>query len=435
MSLADSLQEQFQTQLALEFAKIANSDTLLKARTKSWDHFQELGLPSRNMEVYRYVKLRKLYSQSFAAVDKIDVDQRTIDAHVLCGCEKSVLVFVNGHFYSELSSIKSLPGQVVALPMQNALRTYASLLNNHLAKSLKVETDPFVTLNGALQSGGAFIYIPPNTVVDQPIQILNLVDIKNCSAILTPRVHVFAGTNSKIDMCVVNEYLSGEKFFCNQYIDFTLEDGAQVNLNQITLGSPESAWIFDSVRASLKRDSVFRSVALTDGAATVRNDYRVELAGENGEASLNGLWMLKDSRESHTNVLISHQAPHCRSMQLYKGVLNDTSSSSFEGKILVKQAAQKTDAFQLNNNLLLSDRANADSKPNLEIFADDVKASHGATVGQLNAEQLFYLRSRGYTEPVAKSLLVNGYCQEVLDLIKECPLKEKVTGKLKYCLF
>jgi Fe-S cluster assembly protein SufD len=149
----------------------------------------------------------------------------------------------------------------------------------------------------------------------------------------------------------------------------------------------------------------------------VRNDYRVVIGGENAEASLNGVWMLGDRNESHMHVIVDHQAPHCRSMQLFKGVLNGNSHSSFEGKILVRQAAQKTEAFQLNNNLLLSDRAHADSKPNLEIFADDVKASHGATVGQLDKEQIFYMKTRGFHEADAKNLLVYGFCEEVIDMI------------------
>ena len=142
-----------------------------------------------------------------------------------------------------------------------------------------------------------------------------------------------------------------------------------------------------------------------------------------------GCWTKK--RESHTNVHIEHQAPHCRSHQLFKGVLTDVSRSSFEGKIYVKQAAQKTEAYQLNNNLLLSDRANADSKPNLEIFADDVKASHGATVGQLDAEQLFYLRARGFTDNDAKNLLVDGYAKESLTLCPSRPYKSKLKPKYK----
>ena len=153
---------------------------------------------------------------------------------------------------------------------------------------------------------------------------------------------------------------------------------------------------------------------MTEGAKTVREDYKIALNGENGEADLNGLWVLKEKNECHVNVMIEHVAPHCRSNQLFKGVLDDFARSSFEGKIWVRKEAQKTDAFQLNNNLLLSDHANADSKPNLEIFADDVKASHGSTMGQVDEEQLFYLKTRGFSKEVAEKFLVRAFCQEVL---------------------
>ena len=170
---------------------------------------------------------------------------------------------------------------------------------------------------------------------------------------------------------------------------------------------------------TLKRNSIFHAVNYTEGSFTVRNDYRVALTGERGEASLNGVWMLDEKHEARVHVLMDDQAPSCQSNQLFKGVLTDFARlPSFEGKIYVRREAQKTMAYQLNRNLLLSDRANADSKPNLEIFADDVKASHGATVGQLDEEQMFYLRTRGYSQEEARNILVYAYTKEVLDLVR-----------------
>jgi Fe-S cluster assembly protein SufD len=158
-------------------------------------------------------------------------------------------------------------------------------------------------------------------------------------------------------------------------------------------------------------------VSVTDGAASVRQDFQVALKGENGEAFLNGVWMLKEKREAHVHVIVDHQAPNCHSNQMFKGVLDDNSRSSFEGKILVRSEAQKTDAYQLNNNLLLSNACLAQSKPNLEIFADDVKASHGSTVGQLNKEQLMYMRMRGIPEKEARALLVFGFMEQIIEMI------------------
>ena len=153
-------------------------------------------------------------------------------------------------------------------------------------------------------------------------------------------------------------------------------------------------------------------------------------AGQGADAHLNGVWVLPDSKEAHVHVVMDHQKPYCHSMQLFKGVLTQTAKSSFQGKILVQQAAQKTEAYQLNNNLLLSDGAIADSKPGLEIFADDVKASHGSTVGQLDKEQLFYLKTRGFSDTEAKNCLIHGFCEEVLNLLTTPSLKEEVELKV-----
>ena len=158
---------------------------------------------------------------------------------------------------------------------------------------------------------------------------------------------------------------------------------------------------------------------VTEGSATVRYDYHVMLLGENSEASLSGVWMLSGKREAHTHVLMDHQAPHCRSLQLFKGVLNDTTHSSFEGKILVRQLAQKTEAYQLNHNLLLSDRALADSKPSLEIFADDVRCTHGPALGRMSDQQLFYLQARGLNQELATKLLSHAFINEVVDTIEQ----------------
>ena len=310
-----------------------------------------------------------------------------------------------------------LPVLVIA-PLDEAMRTYGTFLNNQWTKSLKDESDPFVLINGALHQHGVFVYLPPKTIVETPIQLLHVIDAGKTPMLLHPRFHLFAGAQSEVSFASSIAHISGSQYCLNQTAEFAIEEDAHVHYTQMTNDQGAGAWVFDAVRAQLKRNSTLKTVCASNGSVSVRHDYRVALTGENAEVSLNGLWMLSDKNEFHSNILIEHQAPHCRSNQLFKGVLSDFSRSSFEGKILVRQAAQKTEAFQLNNNLLLSDRANADSKPNLEIFADDVKASHGATVGQLDDELIFYLKARGFSDKDAKDILVHSYCKDILDLIK-----------------
>lgn len=390
-------------------------EMLQKIKSKAWDRLQEIGLPTRQTEVFRYLRLRNLFSQNYALPLLTKISAKEIAPYVIPECRQSILVFVNGHYHSELSNWDALPRNLVISSLEEAMRPYGTLLNNQWAKLIKEETDPFALINASLHQNGLFVYIPPKTKMSIPVQILNCVDIQGNPSLLTPRAHFFVGSQAEISIISSQAILSGSDFCMNQAAEFSLEEGAQVKYIQKPLDLPEKVWHFDAVRAHLKRSSNFKTISITNGSATVRHDYRVTLAGENAEVSLNGLWKLSGKSEAHTHVLVDHQAPHCRSMQLYKGVLDDFSRSSFEGKILVRQAAQKTEAFQLNNNLLLSDRANADSKPNLEIFADDVKASHGATVGQLDEEQLFYLKARGFSDMAAKQMLVHSYCKEILD--------------------
>jgi ABC-type transport system involved in Fe-S cluster assembly, permease component len=381
--------EVFQAFLWSLYGELGESDQLQKVRAKAWDHFLGLGLPTRKNDVYRYIRLRSFFAGSYEKSAVTAVTAEMIEQYILPECRQSVLVYVNGHYAPALSKVEALSKRVVAVPLAEAMRTYGGFLNSRWTASLKDEADPFAAINAALHRNGLFLYLPPKTSVEVPVQILNVIDANDAAMYVMPRLQAFVGAQSEINIVSTQALISGTKYAFNMVADIAVEDEAHVRYTQTAELADSAIWHFDAVRSTLKRNSTFKTICATQGSATVRYDYRVALIGENAEASLNGVWMLAGKNEAHTHVLVDHQAPHCRSMQLYKGALNDTSRSSFEGKILVRQAAQKTEAFQLNNNLLLSDRANADSKPNLEIFADDVKASHGSTVGQLDADQIF----------------------------------------------
>lgn len=434
MTMPGFEQETFKNLLEKYQLSFQQGDPLQKVRGKAWDHFLELGLPTRQTEVYRYIKLRQLFSQSYSLAEKTDSSFDEVSSAIYPECRQSVLVFVNGHFASHLSNFKALPSQVIITSLEEATKTYGTFLNNYWAKSIKEEEDPFVALNSALHRQGAFIYIPPKTIVEAPIQIIHLIKSDHQLLMLMPRVNIFVGAHAQVNLIYSQKNQGSTGYFVNQVSDFILEEDAHVQYTQILCDEAPSTWHLDAVRANLKRNATLKTVAFNEGSLTVRNDYRIALTGENAEVLLNGVSMLKDKREAHVNVLVDHQAPYCRSYQLFKGVLDDFSRSSFEGKILVRQAAQKTEAFQLNNNLLLNDYAHADSKPNLEIFADDVKASHGATVGQLDVDQLFYLTTRGIPEQQAKNLLINGFVEQVIDLIPLSSLKESISTRAHHYL-
>jgi len=424
-------EDEFQGQLESLYLNF-KADQLLKIKEKAWDHFKTLGLPNRKSEVFRYVPLRKLFEKKYEAPQFSEIDPASILQHVLPECKESFIVLVNGSYSKELSNTKVLGSRIAISSLNEAISTYGAFLNNHFAKTLKEETDPFAALNTALIEGGVFIYLPPKTIVQKPIQILHLIDSKNGTALfLNPRLQVFVSLQSEVEFVLTKEVISGNDYFLNHVSDFAIEEDSHVRYNQVLSQTSETVWHLEATRAILKKNSTFHAFGVTNGSSTVRTDYKVTIIGENALTSLNGLWMLQDKNEFHTHVLIDHQAFNCRSRQLFKGVLDDFSKSSFEGKILVRQAAQKTDAFQLNSNISLNDYTNAYSKPNLEIFADDVKASHGATFGQLDSEQLFCLRSRGINEIEAKNLLIFGFCKEVIDLITIPSLQEKLIEQAK----
>lgn len=429
-----SEQDDFLQLVTQLYGEIALKDGLKRVRAKAWDRFLELGLPKRSLEVYSYIRLRNLFSRSFGPATVESLTKEQLVPYLYPECHNSVLVFVNGAFQPGLSSLANLPKKVVIDTLGEAMLSFGAFLDNHWTKTAKDEKDPFAILNAALHPSGAFIYLPPQTVVEQPIQILNLLTSAAQKSLVMPRVQVFAGRQAEVTLAETVIEMDCSGYCLNQVTDIVLEEGANVKFISESSSLSPDAWHFNALRSTLKRDSHLKAVSFTDGAMTVRNDYHVTLTGEGGDACLNGVSMLDEKREAHTNILIDHQAPNCRSNQLFKNVLTDIARSSFEGKIYVRQAAQKTEAYQLNNNLILSDKANADSKPNLEIFADDVKASHGATVGQLDAEQLFYCRTRGYSLDEARNLLVHGFCEEVIDLIPLPSVLQRLSDRAKIFL-
>lgn len=391
------------------FDQVKGADPLKGLREKAWDHFLELGLPEKTQEAFQYVPLRQIYEKNFKLVPEHQFTQNEIIQKIYPECRRSYLVFVNGYFRPELSDLSGIPKQVVVLPLLEAIRSYGTFLQNRWSKTLREEVDPFCILNLALHSQGAFVYIPPKIVLKTPIQCLYLGEQEDALSI--PRIQVFAASQSEVEW-ISKVATTG---WMNEVLDIALEDGAQ--FKHATITDRENGWLTSSLRATLKRSSRFHAWNVVSGGQLSRYSTRIVLNGENSEALLQGVWMLNENHQAHTHVVMDHTAPHCHSLQKFKGVVADISQSSFEGKILVRQPAQKTQAYQLNNNLILGEHAIAYSKPNLEIFADDVKASHGATVTQIDEEELFYLNSRGIKSADAKQLLIQGFCREVIDQI------------------
>lgn len=411
------MSEAFLSSLQQHYEKGLAADPALElVKKKAWDHFLEMGLPEKKDEAFRYVPLAKLYDFPIQP-SPLSLTKEEVLAYIYPECRQSFLVFINGSFAPELSVV---PKKAVALPLADAMRSYGPLLQGRFSKTLKEESDPFTVLNLAAHQKGVFFYLPPNQKLEAPIQALFL----SSGGYAPARIHLFLGAGAAMQWVST---IAGSGFH-QTVIDTTLDEGA--SLEQIEVSDDSKGWALHHGRASLKRDSQFKHLAMTVGERITRQNLRLTLAGENSNALLQGLWRLRQKTQAHTHVVVEHAAPSARSLQKYKGVLSEIAQSSFEGKIFVRPEAQKTEAYQLNNNLLLSEGAIAYAKPNLEIFADDVKASHGATVAQIDEEHLFYLRSRGLTSEQASRLLIRGFMQEMIDQIPIASIRQEVERRV-----
>lgn len=404
------------TTLQEQFARASLEGPLSSVKKKAWEQFSSIGLPTKASDAFRYVPLREFPHSIFTFPDVSPLDKSAIASEIFPECIHSHLVFVDGRFSTALSDLSALPEQAVLLSLEEGMRTHAQFLQQGFARSLKEEEDPFALLNLALHPHGAFLYLPPNLCIETPIQCL-YVTTSDWPQVIAPRLQIACGRGALarvIATAVATDHNASHLLI--PYTEICLEEGASVELYNAANALP-FAWHFETVRAYLKKEARLQTFALTRGAKSVRQSYRVQLNGENAEVQLKGLSLLSENRTAHSHVQVVHAAERTRSMQRFKSVLKDISQTSFEGKIAVRAEAQKTEAYQLSNNLILSTGAVANCKPNLEIFADDVKASHGATISQIDPSQLFYLMTRGIDEKTARELLVDGFCREMIEAI------------------
>lgn len=392
-----------------------NNDLLNPFRIKAWERFLHLGLPKRKSEDYHSM-LFDLYQSEYLLASKKKIEKKRIESFILPECQHSYIVFLDGHFDPELSDVSAYGKSAVLLSLKDAMRSYGIFLQNRLSKSIQEEKDPFACLNGALYSEGAFFYLSPGQKVKAPLQVLHL--ITQTPALFTPRMQIFLSEDSSLCSASTFGVLCENKpFFYNYLLDVSLENQSDFNHTSYQGGLGEGM-LFEALRATLKSKSTLKTVSLT-AAEKVRQDYKIFLLEEEAKAVLKGISLLKKNDFSQVKIEARHLAPNCLSDQMFKGILEDQSRHYFEGKIYVDPIAQKTEAYQLNKNLLLSEEAFSSSKPNLEILADDVKASHGMTASALDLKELFYLQSRGISFRQAKALLIEGYCQEIAD---HCPI-------------
>ena len=343
-------------------------------------------------------------------------------------------MFVNGQYSGTLSSIPSTGSGVyvgsIADLLHDGNETERNILETNLARCAAYEDQPFVALNTAFLNDGAYVRVARDTVVEEPIQLvfvsLTEAELNGHDGIaIHPRVLIVAETGAQATVVEVHAGLDDGERFTNPVTEVVVAENAAVEHFKIQLEGA-STYHVASLDVQQGRNSVFTSHSYAFGGKLSRNDITPVLGGEGSECNLNGLFVLGGDQHADTHSTIDHATPHCDSNELYKGILSGTSHGVFSGKIIVREGAQKTNAFQSTKNLLLSKDATIDSQPQLKIFADDVKCSHGATVGQIDEQALFYLRSRGIDRDAAFQVLVHAFAVELLDSVKNEPLRSSL---------
>jgi Fe-S cluster assembly protein SufD len=393
-----------------------DSASLQALRKRAAQRFQELGWPTRRLEAWKYTDVSVLARSSFErATSQLPwLKQEAIQPFVYDGCHQ--LVFVNGHWAPELSRVETLPKGCILSRLAEALLEHQDLVEPHLGKVASFEHQAFAALNTAYLEDGAFIYLSPGTVIEKPIHLLFVSTAKDHATVSYPRTLVVAQANSQATIIESYVGLEGSYFTC-PVTEIAVDENATIDHYKIQR-EHRKAFHLATMQVQLGRNSRFSSLSVALGGALARTDLNASLEAEGADCTLNGLYLVKDDQRVDHHINVDHRKPHGTSHQLFKGLLDGKSRAIFSGKVYVHPNAQKTDAQQSNRNLLLSDDALVHTNPQLEIFADDVKCSHGATVGQLDKEAIFYLRSRGLDEVAARRLLTYGFASDVLEQIK-----------------
>ena len=396
-----------------------------QARESAMAQFERLGFPTTKLEQWRFTSVTPIAERMFAlAKDGIaGAKQQTQPlsapiAHAVC---------VNGRFAPQLSQLDQLPKGVQLLGLEAAIASHPTLIEPYLAKLSLTETNSFTSLNTAFLRDGVVLIIPARTVIEQPIEITFASVSEGSGSVSHPRLLIVAGEASQAT--VLERYIGTGAAFTNAVGEVWL--GANAVIDHYKLQEePADAFHIASLYLHCARSGTFSSHSLTFGGGIARNDVVATLDGEGIDCTLNGLYVGRGTQLIDNHTTIDHAMPHCGSHEIYKGILGDQSRAVFNGKIIVRPDAQKTDAKQTNKALLLSDEANINSKPELEIFANDVKCTHGAAIGQLDEAAMFYLRSRGLGVSESRAILVHAFAGDILNRVKIAPVREYVEGIL-----
>ncbi|MTI38644.1 Fe-S cluster assembly protein SufD [Fulvivirga lutimaris] len=409
--------------LNTRFSSLNNSSDFHAIRQKAFDFINEKGLPHPKNEEYKFTNVTRILEKQFDISKKSGhaVGKSDVDALVFEGLDVIKLVFINGEFSLELSDIEETKGLKIS-SIGKAIESNDPQFLALFGEATKNNNDEFAALNTALVEDGSFITVADNSIIEKPIALFFINDATNDKNYTNSRNLISIGKNSQVDFLELFSTKGNNDSFTNIVTEILVDENAHGNYYKIQNNNDNASHI-GTTQIHQKRSSVFSTYTFTLNGGTVRNNLNIAVDGEGCESHMYGLYVVNGKTHVDNHTAADHIRPHSMSNELYKGILEDNARGVFNGKVYVRQAAQKTNAFQSNKNILLSDTSTVNTKPQLEIWADDVKCSHGCTTGQLDEDALFYLRARGLSKTSARAMLLYAFAIEVIESVKLEPLK------------
>lgn len=413
----------------IESAGSDGAEWFNETREQAWQEFAKLGFPTarRGNELWKYTNVRPIDQMEFTSRPGSDVDAATVKAECPWDDEWVTLTFVDGRFQEGLSNLRDTPG-LFAGSLGEAMRTRREAVEPHLGKHAPFEGYAFQALNTAFLTDGAFIQVDAGAKIDRPVQVLFITSADETSRATYPRVLFVCGENSVSKFTETYVNLAETTQLTDSVVEVVMGEGSTMRHFRVQIEHEKSHHI-GIERIYQGADSTFTSTSYATGPAIGRYDIHTMLDAENAECTLHGIYLTTNRQHQSNEISTTHAKPRCKSHQFFKGVLAGKSQAVFSGKVIVEIDAQKSEADQKDLNLLLSRGAEVDTKPALEIYADDVKAGHGATAGHADQDSLFYLMSRGLSLDEARAMLVRGFAREIVDEFEPDTLREYLENK------
>ncbi|WP_299115615.1 Fe-S cluster assembly protein SufD [uncultured Winogradskyella sp.] len=395
-------------------------------RTEAIKNFEIEGFPTKRQEAWKYTSLNSVLKHDYSVFPKHEnaLEYKDVKKYFIHEIDCYKIIFIDGKYSSHLSQTTHDGIDVCLMSAALSKPKYRLVIENYFNKI--ASKDGLSSLNTAFSAEGAYIHIPKNKLVEKPIQIIHFSTGNEAALMLQPRNLIVVDENSHVQIIERHQSLTDNPVLTNSVTEIFTNKRAIVDYYKIQ-NDKKSASLIDNTFVNQKQESLAKVHTFSFGGKLIRNNLNFYQNGERIDSTMKGITIIGNKQHVDHNTLVHHIEPNCESHQDYKGIFNDNATGVFNGKVIVEKEAQKTNAFQANNNILISDKASINTKPQLEIFADDVKCSHGCTIGQLDESAMFYLRSRGIPEKEARALLMFAFSNNVLDSVKIPAIKNRIT--------